>query len=313
MRFLSALPLVFAAGLAFAQDAPAPAGERQLTPEEIQAANEAYIAKTLAGINYDEGTVQLPGGIARLELPAGFRFIDAAEARKVVVDLWGNPPQQASDLMGMVVPGGESLENPDSWAIVVSFSEDGYVSDKDADEIDYNDLLSQLKEGNRQANEALEGQGFPSLELVGWAVPPRYDKQNKVLHWAKQLKAPESDEDTLNYNVRVLGRRGLLVLNGVAGMSRVADVEAATPGIVSMVQFNKGHRYADFNEATDKKSDYSLAGLVLGGAVAAKVAAKAGLLAKLGAILLAGKKFVVVGVLALLAFAKKLFGRKSAA
>ena len=56
-----------------------------------------------------------------------------------------------------------------------------------------------------------------------------------------------------------------------------------------------------------------MAGLVLGGAVAAKVAAQAGLLAKLGAILVAGKKFVVVGVLALLAFAKKLFGRKSAA
>lgn len=313
MRFLSALPLVFAAGLAFAQETPVPAGEQQLTPEQIQAANEAYIAKTLAGITYDEGTAQLPGGIARLELPAGFRFIDASEARTVVVDLWGNPPQQASDLMGMVVPAGESLENPDSWAIVISFSEDGYVSDGDADEIDYDDLLSQLKEGNRQANEALKGQGFPTLELVGWAVPPRYDKQNKVLHWAKQLKTPESDEDTLNYDVRVLGRRGVLVLNGVAGMSRVADVEAATPGIVSMVQFNDGHRYADFNEATDKKSDYSLAGLVLGGAVAAKLAAKAGLLAKIGAILLAGKKFVVIGLIAVVAFAKKLFSRKSAA
>ncbi|QJE98047.1 DUF2167 domain-containing protein [Luteolibacter luteus] len=313
MRFLSALPLLFAVGLAFAQEAPVPAKDGQLSPEEIQAANEAFVAKALAGITYAEGTAQLPGGIARLELPAGFRFIDSADARKVVVDLWGNPPQQASDLMGMVVPAGESLENPDSWAIVISFSEDGHVSDSDADEIDYNDLLSQLKEGNRQANEALKTQGFPTLELVGWAVPPRYDKQNKALHWAKQLKSPQSEEDTLNYNVRVLGRRGVLVLNGVAGMNRVADVEAATPGIVSMVQFNSGHRYADFNEATDKKSDYSLAGLVLGGAVAAKIATKAGLLAKLGTILIAAKKFVVIGVIALVALVKRLFGRKSAA
>ena len=56
-----------------------------------------------------------------------------------------------------------------------------------------------------------------------------------------------------------------------------------------------------------------MAGLVLAGAIPAKVAAKAGLLAKLGAILVAGKKFVIFIVIGIAAFLKRIFGRKSAA
>ena len=312
MRFLASLPLVFAAGLAFAQETPAPAEASSPTEAEMIAAYQAHVAETLKGITYKEGTAELPGGIAHLDLPSGYRFVDSQGARKVVVDLWGNPPEQGSDVLGMVVPAGETLENPNSWAIVISFSEDGHVSDGDADEINYGELLSQMQAADKESNEARKAQGFETMDLVGWAVPLHYDKEHKVLHWAKQFKVEGADEDTLNYDVRVLGRRGVLSLNGVASMGRVADVEAATPGIVSMVQFNDGHRYADFNAATDKKADYSLAGLVLGGAMAAKIAAKAGILAKLGAILIAGKKFVVIGLIALVAFVKRFFGKKDA-
>ena len=315
MRFSFALPLLLAAGFAFAQEEPATAAaqEHPMTREEMLDAYKAHVSKTLGNISYKEGKTELPGGIATLDLPKGYRYLNASDARKVVVDLWGNPPDQATDLSGMIVPAGEDLTTPNSWAIVISFTEDGYISDKDADEIDYADLLSKLKEGDKQANEARKASGLGTLNLVGWAVTPRYDKQAKVLYWAKQLHAEDEEEDTVNYDVRVLGRRGVLSLNGVAGMSRVPDIEAATPAIVSMVQFNTGHRYADFNSATDKKSDYSLAGLVLGGAFAAKLAANAGIFAKLGAILLAAKKLVIVGVLAVVAFVKRLFGRKGEA
>jgi uncharacterized membrane-anchored protein len=247
--------------------------------------------------------------MARLELPKGYRYLSGSDARKVVVDLWGNPPDKGSGLLGMVVPAGEDLTKPDSWAIVITFEEDGHISDKDADEIDYNDLLSQLQEGTRESNKQRAAQGYESMDLKGWAVTPRYDKEKKVLYWAKHLEVSGADEGVLNYDMRVLGRRGVLSLNGVAGMGRVKDVEAATPAIVAMAQYNTGHRYEDFNEATDKKADYSLAGLVLGGAVAAKLAGKVGLLAKLGAFW----KVIAVGAIAAFAFVKKIFGRKSAA
>ncbi len=311
MRLLPIAYLLLTAGFAFAQETPAPSKEP--TPAEMEAAYKAHVEKSLAGIRYQEGTPDLPGGMARLELPPGFRYLNPADAKKVVVDLWGNPPGSAGDILGLVVPAGEELTAADSWAIVLSFEEDGYVSDKDADDIDYDDLLKQLKEGSKQSNEARKAAGYDTMDLTGWAVAPRYDKGNKVLYWAKRFDIPDSDEDTLNYDVRVLGRRGVLSLNGVASMTRVSDIEAVSPAIVSMVHFNDGERYADYNASTDMKADYSLAGLVLGGAVAAKVAAKVGLLAKLGAILLAGKKFVIIAVIGVAALAKKLFGRKGEA
>ena len=64
---------------------------------------------------------------------------------------------------------------------------------------------------------------------------------------------------------------------------------------------------------TPLRSSRALAGLVLGGLVAAKIAGKVGLLAKLAPILLAMKKFIVFIVVGIGAFFKKLFGRKSQA
>lgn len=312
MRFAALVPLLFSSGLIFAQEAPKLEADKP-TPEQMQAAYQEHVQELTKDLHYQEGTADLPGGVAHLDLPKGFRYLNPADAKKVVVDLWGNPPQSANDILGLVVPAGEELTSGESWAIVLSFEEDGYVSDKDADKIDYNDLLSQLKENSRKVNEARKAQGYDTMELTGWAVTPRYDHDSKVLYWAKRYSVPDADEDTLNYDVRVLGRRGVLSLNGVAGISRVNDIGTATPAIVSMVKFNDGHKYADFNPSTDKEAGYSLAGLVLGGAVAAKIAGKVGLLAKLGAILVAGKKFVVLGIIAIAAFIKRIFGRKSEA
>lgn len=312
MRLTALVPLFCSAGLIFAQETPKPESGNP-TPEQIEAAYQEHVQELTKDLHYQEGSADLPGGMAHLDLPKGFRYLNPADAKKVVVDLWGNPPQSASEILGMVVPAGEELTSPESWAIVLRFEGDGYVSDKDADKIDYDDLLSQLKESSKKSNDARKAAGYGTMDLTGWAVPPRYDKESKVLYWAKRFDIPDEDEDTLNYDVRVLGRRGVLSLNGVAGISRVNDIEAATPAIVSMVQFNDGHRYAEFNPKTDKEADYSLAGLVLGGAVAAKVAAKAGLLAKLGAILVAAKKLVIFAVLGVVVLFKKIFGRKSEA
>ncbi len=100
--------------------------------------------------------------------------------------------------------------------------------------------------------------------------------------------------------IRILGRKGVLVLNAVAPMSQLAQVEAATPEILSMVDYQAGNRYADFNSDTDKVATYGLAALVAGG-----VAAKAGLLKLLWVGVLALKKFIIVGLIAAAASFKK--------
>src|SRR6185436_1535572 len=94
-------------------------------------------------------------------------------------------------------------------------------------------------------------------------------------------------------------------LNAVGNISQLADIEKATPEILGMVDFNEGHRYADYKPETDKVAAYGLAALVAGG-----LAAKTGLLKGLIAIIIALKKFVVIGVIALFAGIQKLFSWK---
>ena len=76
--------------------------------------------------------------------------------------------------------------------------------------------------------------------------------------------------------------------------------------LLGAVDFQEGHRYADFQPGTDKVATYGLAALVAGG-----VLAKTGFLKVLIAGLIAGKKFVIIGVIAIVAAIRKFFGGKS--
>ncbi len=270
-------------------------------------AMRAEMQKLLDGLRYQHGEITLSDGMAKLTLPHSLRYLGPADAEKVLVDLWGNPPMEEKPL-GLLLPAGKSPADRDSWAVVVQYEESGYIKDDDAAKIDYDDELKKMKEGAREANKERVKQGYPAVELVGWATPPHYDAKTKKIYWAKELKFDGGDENTLNYNIRILGRRGVLVLNAVAGVSQLAEIVRATPGILSAVDFQEGHRYADFNASTDKVATYGLAALVAGG-----VLAKTGFFKVLIAGLIAGKKFVIIGLVALVALLKKFFGRKSEA
>lgn len=241
--------------------------------------------------------------MADLNLPEGFRYLDKNDARKVLVDVWGNPPQTAEDELGMIVPAGFEPKSREAWGVIVSYEESGYVKDGDASQINYDDLLKQMQKGAQERNPERVKAGYPPIEIVGWAAPPRYDAAAKKMYWAKQLRfGDEQGHDTLNYDVRILGRRGVLVLRAIAGMDQLDEIRNATPQILAMVNYNQGHRYADFNPKTDKVAAYGLAALVVGG-----IAAKAGFFKLLIPVLLAAKKFVVIGVVAVGAFFKRLF------
>jgi len=279
-----------------AQDSPP--DESQMPPALKQA---------IAGLKYRSGEVALDGGLATLKLPENLQYLDSKDAETVLVKIWGNPPSDEK-LLGLLVPTGKSPASQNTWGVVIQYEESGYVKDDDASKINYTDLLKTMQADAQKANSEREKQGYPTIEVVGWAAPPRYDVQAKKLYWAKELKFGGEPENELNYNIRILGRRGVLVLNAVASMSQLAEIEQVTPSILSAVDFKEGHRYVDFNPSTDKVATYGLAALVAGG-----VLAKAGFFKLIIPALLAGKKFVLIGIAAVFAFFKKLFGRKSEA
>ncbi|HTI70171.1 MAG TPA: DUF2167 domain-containing protein [Candidatus Limnocylindria bacterium] len=267
---------------------------------------KAEVQKFLGHLKPKQGKVDLKSGLATANIPPQFYLLGSDDAEKVLTKLWGNPPGDTKPL-GLLYPTNESLLSTNLWAVVIRYQEDGYVKDTDANSINYDQLLKEMQDGTKAANEERTKKGYPAIDLVGWAAPPRYDAATHKMYWAKEIKFGDSDENTLNYNLRVLGRKGVLTLNVIAAMSRLKDVEEATPEILAMVDFNDGHRYTDFKPGSDKVATYGIAALVAGG-----VAAKMGLFKGLLVALLAAKKFIVLAVVAAFGFIKKLFtGRRS--
>ena len=276
------------------------------TEEAERAKRKAAVLKMVADLKPKQGKVKLKSDLATVNVSSKFYFLEPKDAETVVVKIWGNPPGGPRPL-GLLYPSAEGVLGTNSWAVIIQYEEDGHVKDDDASTIDYQKMLADMKEGAREANKERVKEGYPAVELVGWAAPPRYDATTHKLYWAKELKFGDQDENTLNYNLRMLGRRGVLILNVVASMSQLKDVEAAAPEILAMVDFNPGESYADFRPGSDKLATYGIAALVAGG-----IAAKAGLFKGLLIALLAAKKFIVLAFIALGGFIKKLFtGRKS--
>jgi len=253
-----------------------------------------------ASLQYAHGEIKFQNGIGTLSVPAGFRYLDAKQSQFVLEDLWGNP--QDSTVMGMIVPENRGMLADNSWAFIITYEEMGYVKDDDADEIDYDELLEEMQTESKAENELREQAGFEPIEVVGWASKPFYDKEKKVLHWAKELKFGTNEFHTLNYNVRILGRKGVLVLNAVSSMSELEEVQQNIAPVLSAFAYADGSSYNDFDPELDEVAAWTIGGLVAG-----KVLAKVGFFA----ILLKYLKFILIGVGAAATAAWKWYKRKT--
>jgi uncharacterized membrane-anchored protein len=253
-------------------------------PDSVKAVLMAFEKQ----LNYQTGEVNIGNDLAKIKVPAGFRFLNAEDARKVVVEYWGNPASNADNLYGLLMPDKMNVTDENTWAFIIEYDEMGYVKDDDADKINYADLLSDMQTGEKEENAERTKAGYQAVHLVGWAEQPYYDKERKVLHWAKEIDFVGDSEHTLNYNVRVLGRKGVMVLNAVGSMNHLSDIKPTINNVLSSVEFAEGNRYADFNPSVDKVAAYGIGGLVAG-----KVLAKAGFFA----VILKFGKVIILGLL----------------
>ena len=251
-------------------------------------------------------TIEL-GHDLTLALPENYVFFDKDQANQLMESM-GN--MKSDDRIGIV-----TRENA-SWLISMTYVEEGYVKDDEAEKLDANEILNAIKEGTEEANKFREERGFAAVHVEGWTEPPRYDRAVHHVVWA--LKANSKNGASLNYNTRILGRRGYASLNLIDDPEHVEASKPEAAKFLAATTFNKGARYEDFDNKKDKVAEYGLAALIAGGAGAAALKlVKVGLLAKFGgkliALLIAGKKLIVLAGVAIAAFLRKLFGGKSKA
>ncbi|MBB4660359.1 DUF2167 domain-containing protein [Parvularcula dongshanensis] len=299
-KFAAVAALAALCAVAHAQDT-----ETALADEAAPDARDAAWAEAFQdGLERRTGRIEIADGVAILEVPEDFYFLGPEDAAAVLEEAWGNPEDEA--ILGMIFPARFSPLDRESWGVSLSYDRDGYVSDDDASSIDYDELLQQMQDGAEAQNAWRQENGYGAVHLLGWAESPSYDPSTSKMFWAKQLRFEGTDVDTLNYNVRALGREGVLNANFIATMGDLAEIKEASPAVMEMISFSAGNRYADYQEG-DKVAAYGIAGMVAGGALLAK---KSGLIA---VALIALKKFGILalaGIGAMFGAVKRLFSKE---
>jgi uncharacterized membrane-anchored protein len=255
---------------------------------------------------YSTGKIKPEDGHVMLNIPEGFKYLNKDQSKYVLTKVWNNPESSADEVIGMIFPADAGPFTDSSYAFVITYSEIGYVKDEDADKINYDDLMKNIQEEEKTENEKRTKAGYPTIHIVGWAEKPYYDKQKKTLHWAKEIEfGGEDGSHTLNYEIRILGRKGMLSLNAVGKMYNLPLVNQQISKVLDVASFTEGNSYIDFDPKIDKVAAWTIGGLVVG-----HLLAKAGILALIVKFLAPLWKFIVLAFAGLGAWFKKKLGRK---
>ena len=239
-------------------------------------------------------TVSL-GQVAELQLPAGYVFLDA-EDTKTLMEQMGNVADGSE--LGLVSSADENA----TWFVIFEEREVGYVRDDDKDDIDADAILESIREGTEEANKVRAERGISGIHVVGWQTSPRYDEATNNLTWAI-LGRDDDGSDVVNFNVRLLGRKGYVSATLVDDATQITLARPHLDLLLGGFNYRTGRKYAEFREG-DKIAKYGLAALVVGGAGAA--AAKTGLLAAFAKLIAKGGKLVIVFVLGVAAAIRKI-------
>lgn len=257
-----------------------------LTPDAF-AQSDPQMREFLS-LNWKKGPAKIElSGKASLEYDEKHLSLGSDQANRAL-ELMGNLPSTATRYLF----GRTDYD----WFAVIDFTAAGHV--KDDETIDADALLKALREGNVNANEERKKLGLRSMELVGWSVPPHYNKETKRLEWGTRLKTDGIDTYTVNYTSRLLGRTGYFSSTLVTNESELKTHVMEYNKVLAKFEFNSGERYSEFKSG-DKVAEYGLAALVVGGAAAAVAKSKwlwkvvgVGLLAALGALWAFLKRFI---------------------
>jgi uncharacterized membrane-anchored protein len=229
------------------------------------------------------------GAQAIITIPEGYVFLGPKGAARFM-ELTQNIPSGKE--AGIIFKKADD----ENWFAVFEYVDAGHVDDSDRSDLDPAGLLKTLKAGNERGNEMRKERGWQELQLVGWFKPPYYDTGTNNLTWATTIQVEK--EQTVNHSVRLLGREGYFNADLVVGTESAAAATADFAQLLTGFEYVAGQRYAEFRRG-DRVAELGLVALVAGGAGAA--AAKSGLLAK-------AWKGIVVAVLGLFAFLKRVVG-----
>jgi len=289
MRSIKSLTYSFLAFSSIAYTASAQVAEETTevapTIEQIQS---VYPSASSAG------TVGKVGRYSQVTVQENQFYLNAKDTAQLMQD-WGNLPATYA---------GSVVADDQSYAIIFTFDNIGYVKDDEKGDLDADELLKAIKEGEVEANKQRKAAGIDTLTTKGWTTKPNYNAGTNNLEWALLFEAGDGTQ-SVNHNVKILGRRGVTDATLICDPSQLDALQPTLKATLAGFEYTAGNTYAEFKEG-DKVSEYGLKALLVGGGIFA--ASKLGILALLGKYF----KVIVVAVIGFFAMLKyKIFGKKS--
>lgn len=271
--------------LAFAANAKVPQNE-----EERSAAVKSLTWR-------DGQTLTLPVSRGTLKAPDDIRQLLGADASS----LW-------EILNAVEAPLGTeaALYDPQTQTLVFYQKiDDGYVRLDDWNDIDADAMLKSVSETTEAGNAARRNAGLSALHVVGWLQRPQLDRGTNTVRWAFEAR-DEREGPLVNSVALVLGRDGFEKLTWIGNKDDAG--KALLNVALSSFSFPAGGLYADFQPG-DKVAEYGIAGLVAA-VLGVKTAAKLGLLALLVVFAKKFGVFVLVPVVAVIAWLRRRYARQ---
>ena len=248
------------------------------------------LAQEFPEIEWVEGPAIVDlGDVAEIELGDDYVFLDGEDTREVL-EYMGEADPLA---VGAVAPKAENQD----WSIIFSYDPIGYVKEDEKESLDSQAILQSIKEATEEANKMRIERGFPALNVIGWYEEPHYDADSHNLVWTVLCEEADTQIQLVNYNIRLLGRHGVMQVILVSDPATVATTRACLDDIIAHFSWKQGESYGAW-VAGDKVAEIGLTALIVGGAAAAA----AGLLGKIW-------KFLVAGIAALVAAIGRLIRR----
>jgi len=230
---------------------------------------------------------------ASLQIPKGFRFLEAKAAQDFLKMTGNRPSGEETGLL---------MHTQDEWWVILEFEEIGYVKDDEKKDLDADKLLESYRRGTEAMNESRQERGAPPIRIVGWHVAPNFNDITKNLEWS--VEAESGGGKFVNYNVRLLGRKGVTKVTLIEDRTHVDATLPQFREILRSHSYASGESYAEYRQG-DRIAQYGLGALVLGGAAAA--AAKFGLFGPLILFFKKAWKLVAAAVVGAVMWIKNLF------
>jgi uncharacterized membrane-anchored protein len=238
------------------------------------------------------------GRHAEIDIPQGFVFLPEKGA-KVIMKESGNLVNGKEE--GLLIKNGKG------WSVLFEFDDDGYVKDDDKEEaLNAEKMLKAIHDSEPDVNRQLEEAGLPKQHVTGFAMPPKYNEKTNNFEWAIRFTTEGKQTETVNYNTKLLGRRGVMTATLMVDPDQMEAVLPEYQELLAGYRYVKGDTYAEYRQG-DKLATYGFTGLMVGGG--ALVASKLGLFGKLFAVLAKGGKAVFAGIAVLVAGIGKFFGK----